>query len=823
MSFLTYHITDYMLPDNIEAYELFTQIIEMLPNKEQFHFNNPEEKAYMDKLYDSIESFRNRQTLYRLRKLMVLFLGDKLTARMLTQHFSKDDLKQFLHSIDRSHPFGDMFHHIINFIEHNEQFDDKAHRRQEIQPIRAVGTMTPEEETAVASMPFRYNFWATNRAHARTLENIFAKPDFFDRFALHSLGFSFAERDFGERNNYAGWYAPSFHYLNIVPSKGDVKITMFHEYVHAVDFGTKKLREKNATLSKQWDALWDDAYTFLWDRKYSPFAKGYQEPSVRLNFTEPQMMNLVKDFAASKERKDVFRANLPPWYTWLMMDKLRFRKDYYALKEEMIARLGSMLLFVEYGRIQNEAGRVLHLKEELHTSTGIDEKHMEVFQEKAVEWCKKFETYIQECNHIDLSAGQNVSYLNYMPVDLRGFIEAVQPVVLDAEPEIVARYHQLFDAIKGLLQTPHKHITLSHYFHAIKPYVSEETLSKIAKANITRGKIDTRPYLLSGDDPLLYLALNRKEGVNLLSTDKAKQFLSDTFHPLLGFFDKTIAISEKMSADEEVAHLPFFEKNDNGGVDFWSPAKNLPCEDLWSAHFYQQTLSDLVDITDVLKDPKIINDYIKKYNVIQQDISVNVVNAVELCGKKISRTGNLDVKDASFAEVFSLFEGVNNAHVPNTSVEHAMDEFFISKPEYWYDYQVAQGLITPIKANQANSFVLQSAFYGIDFALSILHKTHPDRIVLHAESLTHFADTLVEQLELLKPSVDEWKKELKEWKEAHRYLDSDDEEYDQTGLDNLYQQAKMLLSELEKVSRIKINTAIGVPLPSLISNDLVMS
>lgn len=801
MSFLTYHIKDYMLAENVEAYDFFLEVIDMLPNQEQYHFNNPEEKAYMDKLYGAIESFRDKQTLYRLRKLMVLFLGDKFTARMLTAHISKEELKTFLHSIDKSHPFGDLFHHIIGFIEHNEQFTDKAHRRQQMQPIRAVGHLTPEEEKAVSSMPFRYNFWATNRAHAKTLENIFAKPDFFDRFALHSLGFSFADRDFGERNNYAGWYSPSFHYLNIVPSKGDVKITMFHEYVHAVDFGTKKIREDNPELATAWDALWNEAYGFLWDTKYSPFAKGYKEQSVRLNFTEHQMMGLVKDFAAQKERKDVFKADLPPWYTWLMMDKLRFRKDYYALKEEMIARLGSMLLFVEYGRIQNEAGRVMHLKEELHTATGISEDKMGAFQEKAIEWCNKFETFIQACNTIDLQAGDKVSYLNYMPVDLRGFIEELKPVTLDADPETVTRYETLFKVVKGLLTSHHKHITLSHYLQALKGHVSEKTLSKIAKANVTRGKVATQKHILSGDDPILYLVFNTKEGLSLMSDDKAKQYLSDTFHPHGAIIDTVLALSKSLSEEDEVEDKPFFEKDEKGGVAFWSPNKNMPLESLWVYGHYQNSLESLVEITDTMKDPKKINDFMKKIQTTQRQIDLNIVNAVEMCGKKMSRTGNLDVKDASFAEVFSLFETQPSDTSVHPSVESAMKEFLGQKEEYAYDYCIAQGKVKPLTDKQALSLMLHTAFYGVDFAKETLKEYSPERELSSPEALAEFGNAVIGSLKEFKESMGDFAARLKAWKKAHQYLDADDEEYDHDGLAMLQQEAGELLQVFERVAK----------------------
>lgn len=820
MSFLTYHIKDYMLAENVEAYDFFLEVIEMLPNKEQYHFNNPEEKAYMDKLYNAIESFRDRQTLYRFRKLMVLFLGDKFTARMLTSHISKEELKKFFLSIDKSHPFGDLLHHIIDFIEHNEQFTDKAHRRQEMQPIRAVGHLTPEEEVAVASMPFRYNFWATNRAHAKTLENIFAKPDFFDRFALHSLGFSFAERDFGERNNYAGWYAPAFHYLNIVPSKGDVKITMFHEYVHAVDFGTKKIREDNTALAEQWDSLWNEAYGFLWDTRYSPFAKGYKEQPVRLNFTEDQMMNLVKDFAAQKERKDVFKADLPPWYTWLMMDKLRFRKDYYALKEEMIARLGSMLLFVEYGRIQNEAGRVLHLKEELHTSTGITEEKMQGFQEKAVEWCKKFETFIQSCNSIDLQAGDKVSYLNYMPVDLRPMIEALQPVELDTTPEIRARYENLFNVVKGLLQSNHQHITLSHYLQALKGHVSEKTLSLIAKSNVTRGKLASGKHILTGSDPLLYLVMNQKEGLALMDAAATKKYLSDTFHPHGAIFDTTIEITQALSAEEDVEDIPFLEKDNEGGVSFWSPNKNMLLEDLWIYDRYHNSLESLADIADTMKDPKAINDFMKKIHTIQRQVDLNIVNAVEACGKKLSRTGNLSAKDASFAEVFSLFESQPAPETVHPSVDKAMEEFFAQKEEYQYDYQIAMGNVKPLTDKQASTIVFHSAFYGMDFAKKTLQKYSEQRDFSAPEIFEGFAKGLVQSLDAFKEETVDFVKQLKSWKKAHQYKDVDDDDYDHEGLEALQKEATRLLSVFEKVSHHHIPCAVHLHSTPSITCDM---
>ena len=84
-----HHITDYMYPEGQEIYHFVTDMMDILPNRDQFHFRNPVEAEYFDRLYEARDSFEQSPNLYRFIKLLMRFFGDRIVVRNMVKNIKK--------------------------------------------------------------------------------------------------------------------------------------------------------------------------------------------------------------------------------------------------------------------------------------------------------------------------------------------------------------------------------------------------------------------------------------------------------------------------------------------------------------------------------------------------------------------------------------------------------------------------------------------------------------------------------------------------------------------------------------------------------------
>ena len=670
----------------------------------------------------------------------------------------KNNIADVITSIDTTHPLLDFLLHAHDFVLHNSSLKEGEKERIQKSPVRARARLSPSELDAVQSLPFRYNFWASHTTSVAKLKTIFVREDFFDRFALDNLGFSFANRDWGTQDtaNAAGWYVPMTHYLNIKPDSGmDIRVVMLHEYVHAVDFGTRGLRSEHPELKQEWDDLWRDGHRVLWNALTSPFENGYKDEPLS-SFPESTMLDIAKDAAAKKTT--IYSTEVPAWFKWQMFDKLRDKKFYLSQKEEMIARLGSMFLYMEYGRIQNDAGRAMMLKEQLHTDDGITEEKMGVFMLAGEAWAQRFEHYIKHCNEKLALEGEHVGYLNYLSVDLREVIESFVPVDLRTnDVSISERYHNLYQAVKNLL---HKkgHISFGDYTRAVKPFMSDEDFQNLITKTVTRGSVHHDLRCLASSDSVLEMVLNRQEGRTVYAKDAALSLAQNTFYPLLSTLERhceehPTALYEKIEIDGET-RWTYFDVHDNKHSRL---LKNYVDCDATLDIAYRLYMK--LETDEQAKKTKGL-----ALSAALNNLKVKISGLITPSPYELNRLNTIDKRAASYLEKVYIFNGTGKNFVPNTMVDEALKDCLSTNVMFDIDYRVMN-----------RELQLFDKVKTLEFLQLMVDNPEVAQKDLAREGWTTSVSEILGQTELLREKMTSWGKTMKDMLKKEKDVVSDEE------------------------------------------------